>query len=99
VHASQIHAWKKTLLASTATPFGRDKLPASNGDAAEARLAPLYEKIGQLREQQHDAVNRPQKRRTPGQTSGQAGVTKAAFKRARTTADAWSGKPGLCVPR
>ena len=32
-----------------ATLFGRDKASASNsGDAAEAQLAPLYEKIGQL---------------------------------------------------
>ena len=44
VHASQIHAWKKTLLDGTASLFAR-----SNGGAAdEALLAPLYEKIGQL---------------------------------------------------
>jgi transposase-like protein len=44
VHASQIHAWKKTLLDGTASLFAR-----SNGAAAaEALLAPLYEKIGQL---------------------------------------------------
>ena len=48
VHASQIHAWKKTLLDGTSTLFGRDKPSASNGEAAEAQLAPLYEKIGQL---------------------------------------------------
>ena len=48
VHASQIHAWKKTLLDGTATLFGRDKLPAGPGEAAEAQLASLYEKIGQL---------------------------------------------------
>jgi transposase len=47
VHASQIHAWKKTLLDGTAMLFGRDKPLASN-EAAEAQLAPLYEKIGQL---------------------------------------------------
>ena len=49
VHASQIHAWKKTLLDGTASLFARG---AANGkdDAAgiEARLAPLFEKIGQL---------------------------------------------------
>jgi transposase len=45
VHASQIHAWKKTLLDGTAGLFGPNKA-ASNGDeaAAEAQLAPLYEK-------------------------------------------------------
>lgn len=48
VHASQIHAGKKSLLDGTATLFGRDKPSASNGDAAEAQLAALYEKIGQL---------------------------------------------------
>jgi transposase len=48
VHASQIHAWKKTLLDSTATLFSRDKPSTGPGEAAEAQLAPLYEKIGQL---------------------------------------------------
>ena len=48
VHASQIHAWKKTLLDGTATLFARDKASANSGDAAETQLAPLYEKIGQL---------------------------------------------------
>jgi transposase len=47
VHASQIHAWKKTLLDGTAMLFGRDK-PSASDEAAEAQLAPLYEKIGQL---------------------------------------------------
>lgn len=49
VHASQIHAWKKTLLEGTASLFAR--CPAGQkGDAAadETLLAPLYEKIGQL---------------------------------------------------
>ena len=48
VHASQIHAWKKTLLDGTATLFARDKPATGNNEASEAQLAPLYEKIGQL---------------------------------------------------
>ena len=48
VHASQIHAWKKTLLDGTASLFARDKVAVGHGEATEAQLAPLYEKIGQL---------------------------------------------------
>jgi transposase-like protein len=49
VHASQIHAWKKTLLDGTAGLFASTKAAASGRDtAAEAQMAPLYEKIGQL---------------------------------------------------
>ena len=48
VHASQIHAWKKTLLDGTASLFARDKAAVGHGAASEAQLAPLYEKIGQL---------------------------------------------------
>jgi transposase len=48
VHASQIHAWKKTLLDGTASLFGRDKAAIGHGEATEAQLALLYEKIGQL---------------------------------------------------
>jgi transposase len=49
VHASQIHAWKKTLLEGTASLFARSH-GGTKGDAIadEALLAPLYEKIGQL---------------------------------------------------
>jgi transposase-like protein len=49
VHSSQIHAWKKTLLEGTASLFAHNKT-AANGtvSSAEAQLAPLYEKIGQL---------------------------------------------------
>jgi len=49
VHASQIHAWKKTLLDGTASLFGQGSAGAATDSAAvEAQLAPLYEKIGQL---------------------------------------------------
>ena len=49
VHASQIHAWKKTLLDGTASLFVRSHADGKDGAAAtEAQLAPLYEKIGQL---------------------------------------------------
>jgi transposase-like protein len=49
VHASQIHAWKKTLLDGTASLFARSTAGAANGATAdEALMAPLYEKIGQL---------------------------------------------------
>ena len=46
VHASQIHAWKKTLLGGTASLFTRSQAGAAGGAADEALLAPLYEKIG-----------------------------------------------------
>jgi transposase-like protein len=49
VHASQIHAWKKTLLEGTASLFARNRTDSVNGAAAdEARMAPLFQKIGQL---------------------------------------------------
>jgi transposase len=49
VHSSQIHAWKKTLLDGTASLFPHSKATANGTEAAaEAQLAPLYEKIGQL---------------------------------------------------
>jgi transposase-like protein len=49
VHASQIHAWKKTLLEGTASLFVRNQGGPANGVVAdEALMAPLYEKIGQL---------------------------------------------------
>ena len=49
VHASQIHAWKKTLLDGTAGLFAQNKAAANGSEAvAEAQMAPLYEKIGQL---------------------------------------------------
>src|SRR3984957_12354627 len=49
VHASQIHAWKKTLLYGTASLFARSTAGAANGATAdEALMAPFFEKIGQL---------------------------------------------------
>lgn len=49
VHASQIHAWKKTLVEGIASLFGRSGAGAANGGGVEeALMAPLYEKIGQL---------------------------------------------------
>jgi transposase len=49
VHASQIHAWKKTLLDGTAGLFAATKGTPNGGEAAaEVQMAPLYEKIGQL---------------------------------------------------
>ena len=49
VHASQIHAWKKTLLEGTVSLFARGNSSTANGVASdEALMAFLYEKIGQL---------------------------------------------------
>jgi transposase len=49
VHSRQIHAWKKTLLDGTAGLFAQNKGAPSGSEAtAEAQMAPLYEKIGQL---------------------------------------------------
>ena len=49
VHASQIHAWKKTLLDGTASLFARANGGANGGDCGGRGAAgPLYEKIGQL---------------------------------------------------
>jgi transposase-like protein len=49
VHSSQIHAWKKTSLEGTAGLFTLGKGASGGGKAAaEAPLAPSYEKIGQF---------------------------------------------------
>jgi len=49
VPASQIHAWKRTVLEGMASLFVRNHGGTANGGTAdEALLAPLYEKIGQL---------------------------------------------------
>ncbi len=49
VHASQVHAWKKTVVDGVGTLFARGG--ASAHDAAgvdESKMSALYEKIGQL---------------------------------------------------
>jgi transposase-like protein len=49
VHASQIHAWKKTVTDGVGSLFAKGKGGASDGAIADdARLAKLYEKIGEL---------------------------------------------------
>jgi transposase-like protein len=49
VHASQIHAWKKTVLDGVGSLFAKGKAGASDTAVADdARLAKLYEKIGEL---------------------------------------------------
>ena len=48
VHASQIHAWKKTTLEGMASLFTRDQIAASGMAPDEARLASLYARIGEL---------------------------------------------------
>jgi transposase-like protein len=50
VHASQIHAWKKTLLEGAGLLFARAKAGWADGAAGvdEAQLAKLDEKIGEL---------------------------------------------------
>ena len=49
VHPSQIHAWKKTILDGVGSLFARGKSGASDSAAVDdARLAKLYEKIGEL---------------------------------------------------
>ena len=49
VHASQIHAWKKTVIDGIGSLFARGKAAASDDVTADdARLGKLYEKIGEL---------------------------------------------------
>ncbi len=49
VHASQIHAWKKTATDGIGSLFAKGKAGPSDGIIADdARLAKLYEKIGEL---------------------------------------------------
>jgi transposase len=49
VHASQIHAWKKTVIDGVGSLFAWGKAGVSDGAMADdARLAKLYEKIAEL---------------------------------------------------
>ena len=49
VHASQIHAWKKTVIDGVGALFSKSKAGPPDGIAADdARLAKLYETIGEL---------------------------------------------------
>jgi transposase len=49
VHASQIHAWKKMVIDGVGSLFSKGKAGPSDGITADdARLAKLYEKIGEL---------------------------------------------------
>ena len=48
VHASQIHAWKKTVVEGVLSLFARSTAEPSGAAADEARLALLYAKIGEL---------------------------------------------------
>ena len=49
VHASQIHAWKKTVIDGVGSLFAKGRGAASETAAADdVRLAKLYEKIGEL---------------------------------------------------
>lgn len=47
VHASQIHAWKKTVIDGVGSLFARGRA-SDSAPAEDARLAKLYEKIGEL---------------------------------------------------
>ena len=47
VHASQIHAWKKTAIDGLGSLFGKSKGVTSD-PSDDARLAKLYEKIVEL---------------------------------------------------
>jgi transposase-like protein len=49
IHASQIHTWKKTVIDGVVSLFAKGKGGASDtATVDDARLAKLYEKIGEL---------------------------------------------------
>ena len=48
VYASQIHAWKKTVIDGVGSLFAKGKGASDPASADDARLAKLYEKIGEL---------------------------------------------------
>ena len=57
VHASQIHAWKKAALEGLAGLFEAGKANPDKTD--EAKMAGLYEKIGQLTVERDFLARRP----------------------------------------
>ena len=57
VHASQIHAWKKTALEGLAGIFESGKAAVEKTD--EAKVSGLYEKIGQLTVERDFLARRP----------------------------------------
>ena len=57
VHASQIHAWKKTMLDGVASLFGGGKVVSDKYD--EAKLSELYAKIGELTVERDFLQRRP----------------------------------------
>jgi transposase len=48
VHASQVNAWKKTVLDGVKGLFGAEKKAAGTDAADSAQVSALHEKVGQL---------------------------------------------------
>ncbi len=68
VHASQIHAWKKTVIDGVGSLFAKSRGGAlDTASADDARLAKLYEKIGEL------TVERDFFRKCAGRPAGRRG--------------------------
>jgi transposase len=83
VHASQIHAWKKTLIEGVGSLFARGKAGAPEVAAAdEAQLAKLYEKIGELTVERDffakGLVHEPDDAAVAGRSHGHASVDRGA---------------------
>ena len=88
----------RALLDGTATLFARDKASANSSDAAEAQLAPLYEKIGQLTVERDFCGRSPGERRALVDRDDPDLSMSAAIRslRARETHD--TGKIGASHP-